>query len=181
MNIDPRELHRFTPSRPDGVVCITVRNPEALGEMRELCGYPAGHPIHADPPNGDTPEDRSPYQDLRVLRGIIAAYVGPEEESYGIAMAALDRFRAVILHATPDRGLEAQVHGRQMIAMRDDPAPPRCAFKDSTSCRICRRWLEGEWNRAAPGPERTELQRQMDAGHCDLCHERVCAVRALAP
>lgn len=180
MNIDPRELHRFTPSRPDGVVCITVRNPEALGQMRELCGYPAGHPIHADPPNGDTPEDRGPQQDLRVLRGIVMGYIDTGEESYVIAMAALNRLAATLRAMPVDRGLEAQVHGRQMIAMRDAPAS-QCAYKGSTSCRICRRWLEGEWNRAAPGPERAELQRQMDAGHCDLCHERVCPVRALAP
>lgn len=161
-NIDPRELHRFAPSRPDGVVCVTVRNPEALGQMRELCGYPAGHPIHADPPNGDTPEDRGPWQDLRVLRGIVAAYVGADEESYGIAMAALDRLRTGIL-ATPG------------------PAPePRCSFKSAHSCRICGRWLEGDWASASPA-ERPEIKRQMDAGHCDTCHDRVCRVRALAP
>lgn len=101
MNIDPRELHRFTPSRPDGVVCVTVRNPDALGAVREICGYPAGHPIHAEPPNGDTPQDRGPYQDLRVLRGIIAACVDAESVTREIAFAALDRLGAAIL-ALPD-------------------------------------------------------------------------------
>lgn len=164
MNIDPRELHRFTPSRPDGVVCVTVRNPdEPMPQMRELCGYPAGHPIHAEPPNGDTPQDRGPYQDLRVLRGIIAAHVGTSSakaESWVTALACLDRL-GVVIRSMPD------------------PAPP-CSFKSAHSCRICGRWLEGEWNVEAP-PGRVELQRQMDAGHCDLCHERVCKVRALAP
>lgn len=56
-----------------------------------------------------------------------------------------------------------------------DDEPKRCRFKSSTSCRVCRRWLEGEWNRAAPdSQERTEIQRQMDAGHCDSCHEKGC-------
>jgi hypothetical protein len=37
-------------------------------------------------------------------------------------------------------------------------------------CRLCGRWLEGEWNRAAPDSrDRDELQRQMDAGRCDVC------------
>lgn len=160
MNIDPRELHRFTPSRPDGVVCVTVRNPDALGAVREICGYPAGHPIHAEPPNGDTPDDRGPGRDLDMLRGVIAACVDAESVTREIAFAALARLGAVI-HSMPDS------------------ASP-CSFKSAHSCRICGRWLEGEWNVEAP-PGRVELQRQMDTGHCDLCHERVCKVRALAP
>jgi hypothetical protein len=48
-----------------------------------------------------------------------------------------------------------------------------CRFKDAYSCRVCRRWLEGEWSSAGPA-ERVEIQRQMDAGHCDDCHRRVC-------
>jgi hypothetical protein len=51
--------------------------------------------------------------------------------------------------------------------------PKRCHFKSAHSCRVCRRWLEGEWP-DADAAGRVELQRQMDAGHCDACHERVC-------
>lgn len=41
-------------------------------------------------------------------------------------------------------------------------------MKSSTSCRRCRRWLEGEWSDASP-EEKVELQRQMDQGFCDVC------------
>lgn len=49
-----------------------------------------------------------------------------------------------------------------------------CRFKSSTSCRLCRRWFEGDWSRAATPEERAEIQRQMDAGHCDDCHRQHC-------
>jgi hypothetical protein len=52
--------------------------------------------------------------------------------------------------------------------------PKRCRFKSAFSCRICRRWLEGEWSGATP-EQRIEIQRQMDAGHCDDCHRKYCA------
>jgi hypothetical protein len=40
--------HRFTPSRPDGTVCIAERVSPLIGASApEVCGYPAGHPIHA--------------------------------------------------------------------------------------------------------------------------------------
>jgi hypothetical protein len=44
--------HAFTPSHPDGVVCVAVRELERFGDIqrREVCGYPAGHPIHAAAP-----------------------------------------------------------------------------------------------------------------------------------
>lgn len=53
-------------------------------------------------------------------------------------------------------------------------------MKSSTSCRVCRRWLEGEWNRLhslrrvdrlteGVQEELDALQRQMDQGHCDGC------------
>jgi hypothetical protein len=92
----PDELHRFAPSRPDGVVCIAYRRADPIDSMREVCGYPAGHPIHADPPNGDTPADRSPQRDVNVLRGIMAGYVDNGDESYTIATDALDRIAAVL-------------------------------------------------------------------------------------
>jgi hypothetical protein len=41
-------------------------------------------------------------------------------------------------------------------------------MKSAHSCRVCRRWLEGEWNWATT-EERAALQRQMDQGHCDDC------------
>ena len=50
-------------------------------------------------------------------------------------------------------------------AGRDYTPPP---LKSSTSCRRCRRWLEGDWNAATP-EARPEIQRQMDAGRCDVC------------
>lgn len=61
-------------------------------------------------------------------------------------------------------------------AVREVPEAPR-HYKSAHSCRVCRRWLEGEWSSAAP-PERVELQRQMDAGHCDRCHAEHCGGRA---
>lgn len=48
-----------------------------------------------------------------------------------------------------------------------------CRFKSSTSCRLCRRWFEGDWFRA-DAAQRVEIQRQMDAGHCDDCHATHC-------
>lgn len=59
-----RDAHVFVPSRISGVVCIAERklfqNP--AGEFTEICGYPAGHPIHAvpvgPPPTGAVPTGR---------------------------------------------------------------------------------------------------------------------------
>lgn len=46
-------------------------------------------------------------------------------------------------------------------------------LKPNHQCRLCGRWLEGEWNAAAPDSrDRDDLQRQMDAGHCDVCPPR---------
>lgn len=53
-------------------------------------------------------------------------------------------------------------------------------MKSSTSCRVCRHWLEGDWNRLhslrrvdrlteAVQEKLDALQRQMDQGHCDGC------------
>ncbi len=56
-------------------------------------------------------------------------------------------------------------------ALRGQPAErSRCRFKSAHSCRVCGRWLEGEWS-AADAAQRVEIQRQMDAGHCDACHK----------
>jgi hypothetical protein len=64
------DTHIFTPSRPDGVVCIaTRRRPAGLADS-EMCGYPAGHPIHAvpfDPP----PADAVPTGRALALRGLL--------------------------------------------------------------------------------------------------------------
>lgn len=45
-------------------------------------------------------------------------------------------------------------------------------LKSSGSCRLCKRWLEGEWSAARRKAERDALQRQMDAGRCDACAAR---------
>jgi phosphoribosyl-ATP pyrophosphohydrolase len=48
-------------------------------------------------------------------------------------------------------------------------------MKPNHQCRLCGRWLEGEWASAPKGgPERTELQRQMSNGRCDpgQCRKR---------
>jgi hypothetical protein len=41
------DTHHFIPSRPDGVACIAGRD---IPSGYEVCGYPAGHPIHATTP-----------------------------------------------------------------------------------------------------------------------------------
>jgi len=45
--------------------------------------------------------------------------------------------------------------------------------KSSTSCRVCRHWLEGDWNLEHAGGRRRHvldaIQRQMNQGHCDGC------------
>lgn len=43
--------HRFTPSRPDGTVCVAAPLPGY-----EVCGFPAGHPIHKVPEAADALE-----------------------------------------------------------------------------------------------------------------------------
>jgi len=48
------------------------------------------------------------------------------------------------------------------------PLPYVKPLKSSHECRVCRRWLEGEWSRAAP-EQQDELQRQMNVGRCDNC------------
>jgi hypothetical protein len=52
-------------------------------------------------------------------------------------------------------------------------------FKSSHQCRVCARWLEGEWS-GADVAGRIDLQRQMDLGHCDRCHSQVCCAPAPA-
>jgi hypothetical protein len=44
-------------------------------------------------------------------------------------------------------------------------------LKSAHSCRICRRWLEGEWARADE-TGRHSIQRQMDNGMCDGCQRK---------
>lgn len=41
--------------------------------------------------------------------------------------------------------------------------------KSSTSCRRCKRWLEGEWNVAETTEHRAVLQQAMDQGYCNIC------------
>lgn len=41
--------------------------------------------------------------------------------------------------------------------------------KSSTSCRRCKRWLEGEWNVAETTEHRAVLQQEMDQGYCNIC------------
>lgn len=51
-------------------------------------------------------------------------------------------------------------------------------MKSNHSCRVCKLWLEGLWNRLKRenGPQRdlNELQRQMDQGMCAECEETRC-------
>lgn len=42
-------------------------------------------------------------------------------------------------------------------------------MKSAHSCRVCGRWLEGDWNMSKDPEERDELERQMQNGHCDNC------------
>lgn len=46
-------------------------------------------------------------------------------------------------------------------------------LKSNHHCRLCRRWLEGDWVEATTEEARAEIQRQMDAGRCDDCTRRV--------
>lgn len=62
MNIPTDQLHTFTPSRPDGVVCVQARM-AAFGPISEMCGYPAGHPIHAAPAVATPAEARTGISD----------------------------------------------------------------------------------------------------------------------
>lgn len=58
------------------------------------------------------------------------------------------------------------------------PVDRQCRrYKPNHQCRVCARWLEGEWS-DADAADRIELQRQMDTGHCDRCHELVCCAPA---
>lgn len=41
------ETHTFTPGRPDGTVCVADRSDPDDTRGANLCGFPAGHPIHA--------------------------------------------------------------------------------------------------------------------------------------
>lgn len=42
-------------------------------------------------------------------------------------------------------------------------------LKSSASCRVCRRWFEGDWAKAETVERRQNLDRQMWAGICDAC------------
>ena len=41
-------------------------------------------------------------------------------------------------------------------------------MKSSGSCRVCRRWLEGEWSQATP-EQREVIEKEMAQGHCETC------------
>ncbi len=56
---------------------------------------------------------------------------------------------------------------------KSDDLPYVPPLKSSFSCRICRRWLEGEWSSATTKEARDEIQRQMGVGRCDDCTRRV--------
>ena len=55
----------------------------------------------------------------------------------------------------------------------DAGRPESHRLKSAHSCRLCSRWLEGEWNVETDPDERAALQRQMDQGRCDICPPRV--------
>ena len=42
-------------------------------------------------------------------------------------------------------------------------------MKPNHQCRVCGRWLEGEWNLTTDPDLQAALQRQMNQGHCDSC------------
>lgn len=52
------------------------------------------------------------------------------------------------------------------------PLPYVKPLKSAHSCRVCRRWLEGEWPRAT-AEQKVEIQRQMDVGRCDDCTRKI--------
>lgn len=56
--------------------------------------------------------------------------------------------------------------------MSDLPYVP--PLKSAHSCRLCGRWLEGEWSGASL-EEKSEIQRQMDVGRCDDCTRKEAA------
>lgn len=101
------DTHQFKPSRPGGTVCVAPRRPLPDDFMPNVCGYPAGHPIHAAAPElpdvepGDTPHGRpgEPLFDINIARGVVAAYV-PQEgeglESFRAASDALRRLEAYV-------------------------------------------------------------------------------------
>lgn len=65
--------------------------------------------------------------------------------------------------------VEALGRWRDTRGSQPEPAPRR--LKSAHSCRLCGRWLEGEWA-SADAEQCIELQRQMDQGHCDVCPPR---------
>lgn len=88
------DIHRFTPSRPDGVVCVAYRRAEPLDSMREVCGYPAGHPIHTN----DTPSTAAGIPGaltaLAIIRVEFKTWRGAEQ-----LLELLDQIEAALLDA----------------------------------------------------------------------------------
>lgn len=53
-------------------------------------------------------------------------------------------------------------------------------LKSNHQCRICRHWIEGDWNAAPTVANREYFQRLMDRGFCDkpACEEKAAAIVA---
>jgi hypothetical protein len=135
-----------------------------------------------------TPEQQEALTTL--AKGVTVGWRGREEERTE-ALAAM----AVFEQAIADLDTLLPIGRMYLDALDDDPANEMltlpeaigvtavreavrrgeggCRFKSAHTCRVCGRWLEGEWS-GADAAGRVEIQRQMDAGHCDTCHERVC-------
>lgn len=67
--------------------------------------------------------------------------------------------------------------GIQWVPYAPHDLPYVRPLKSNHQCRLCRRWLEGEWSGADP-LGRIQIMRQMDFGRCDDCTRRVATEHA---
>lgn len=100
------DQHPFAPSRPGGSVCVAVRGIAPLVQDAqptddiEVCGYPAGHPIHEVAGGGEPPVPEFPPGWSLLLRAAIvehgaACYRRGKADASGMQSAQVAEQRAV--------------------------------------------------------------------------------------
>jgi hypothetical protein len=112
------DTHRFTPSRPDGVVCIAGRV-NLTGD--EVCGYPAGHPIHAEPFRAEETTDAHPA----APDGPLSHFADCPECGAGRGFPCVD----IDMHQLPGKRLP-YVHTSRALDRPSTPAEVRTGLSD---------------------------------------------------
>lgn len=100
MATTPSERHTFLPSRPGGTVCVNIRRYDAALNETEVCGFPAGHPIHESTGAGVSDGELTARQHAEILRPWVRQMPGGGSQH-------LDQLLSLVERSAPNTPAEA--------------------------------------------------------------------------